>query len=130
PTLQPYLLSEMARGVVENVTGSIGGFVRARWSEGGGLQTEGQFDLNNLSMATGGLGPIEGVNGQVRVTDFLEMTTPPGQTVRIAKLNPGIAMENGVISFQMLPGHQLKVEEASWPLADGRLLVEPTTVDM
>lgn len=130
PTLQPYLLSEMARGVVENVTGSIGGFVRARWSEGGGLQTEGQFDLNNLSMATGGLGPIEGVNGQVRVTDFLEMTTPPGQTVRIAKLNPGVAMENGVISFQMLPGHQLKVEEASWPLADGRLLVEPTTVDM
>ena len=127
PTLQPYLLSEMARGVVENVTGSIGGFVRARWNEGG-LATEGQFDLNNLSMATGGLGPIEGISGQVRVTDFMEMTTPPGQTVRIAKLNPGVAMENGVIRFQMLPGHQLKVEQASWPLANGHLLVDPTTV--
>lgn len=127
PTLQPYLLSEMARGVVENVTGSIQGFVRARWSEDG-LKTDGQFDLDNLSMATGGLGPIEGVSGQVRVTDFLEMTTPPGQTVQIARLNPGIAMENGVIRFQMLPGHQLKVEQASWPLAKGQLLVEPTTV--
>lgn len=127
PTLQPYLLSEAARGVVENVTGSIGGFVRARWNEGG-VATEGQFDLNNLSMATGGLGPVEGVTGQVRVTDFAELTTPPGQTVRIAKLNPGIAMENGLIRFQMLPGQTLKVEQASWPLADGRLLVEPTTV--
>lgn len=127
PTLQPYLLSEMARGVVENVTGSVRGFVRARWS-GDDLKTDGQFDLDNLSMATGGLGPIEGVNGQVRVTDFLEATTPPGQTVTIARLNPGIAMENGVIRFQMLPGHQLKVEQASWPLARGQLLVEPTTV--
>ena len=127
PTLQPYLLSEMARGTVENVTGSVKGFVRARWNEGG-LKTDGQFDLDNLSMATGGLGPVEGVNGQVRVTDFLEMTTPPGQTVTIAKLNPGVAMEGGVIRFQMLPGHQLKVEQASWPLAKGQLLVDPTTV--
>lgn len=127
PTLQPYLLSEMARGTVENVTGSIRGFVRARWNEGG-LKTEGQFDLDNLSMATGGLGPVEGVNGQVRVTDFLTMTTPPGQTVTIAKLNPGVAMEGGVIRFQMLPGYQLKVEQASWPLAKGHLLVDPTTL--
>lgn len=129
PTLQPYLLSEMARGVVENVTGSIGGFVRARWNEGG-FRTDGQFDLNNLSMATGSLGPVEGVSGQVRVTDFLAMTTPPGQTVRIAKLNPGIAMENGVIRFQMLPGRQLKVEQASWPLANGHLQIDPATVAM
>lgn len=127
PTLQPYMLTEMARGVIENVSGTVTGFVRARWTPDT-LATDAQFDLNSLSMATGGLGPVDGISGQVVFTDFLGMTTPPGQTVTVARLNPGVAMENGILRFQMLPGRRLKVEEAGWPIAGGRLLVEPAVL--
>lgn len=127
PSLQPYMLTEAARGVVENVTGTVGGFVRARWTAEQ-LKTDAQFDLKALSMATGGLGPVEGISGHVVLTDFLGMKTPPGQKLTVAKVNPGVAMENGEFRFQLLGDQKLKVERAGWPLADGELLVDPTVV--
>lgn len=128
PTLQPYQLSEMARGVVENVSGKVGGFVRARWSGNGLDAADGQVDLDAVSMATAALGPIEGVSGRLRFTDLLAPATPPSQTLTIGKINPGIAMENGILRFQLLPDQKLKLEALSWPLAGGRLAVQPTVI--
>ncbi|MGK2284825.1 intermembrane phospholipid transport protein YdbH family protein [Pedomonas sp. V897] len=127
PTLQPYMLTEAARGVVENVSGAVSGFVRARWTPEA-MSTDARFDLDGLSMATGGLGPVDGVSGQLVFTDFLGLKTPPGQTVTVARVNPGVAMENGVFRFQLVGDQKLQVEQAGWPLADGELRVDPTVV--
>jgi hypothetical protein len=128
PMLQPYQISETVRGVVANVEGPIDADIGAHWS-GADFRTDARFDFKALNMATAALGPVKGVSGLVVFDDFAKLTTPPGQHVTVAQINPGIAVKDGVIRFQMKPDLNIALESAAWPFAGGRLSVLPTTFD-
>lgn len=128
PDLQPFQLSELARGVIENVSGSVSGIARARWTPGG-MASSGHVTLADLSFATAALGPIDGINGTVNVDDLTALTTPPGQTLTIARINPGVAISDGTLRFQLQPDFRLALEDVRWPFAGGTLAVAPTVLD-
>ncbi|MES1201831.1 MAG: YdbH domain-containing protein [Pseudomonadota bacterium] len=128
PALQPYQISETVLGVVANVEGPVDADIGAHWS-GADFRTDARFDLKALNMATAALGPVEGVSGVVVFDDFAKLTTPPGQRITVAKINPGIEVKDGIIHLQMKPDLNVALESAIWPFAGGRLSVLPTTFD-
>jgi hypothetical protein len=126
-TLDLYEVTELARGVVDGVTGPVGIDLQARW-DGGGMTTGGHVRLNDVNLNAAALGPVAGLSGDVEFNDLALLTTPPGQTLAVRQLNPGVIVENGVITFQMLAADRIRMESAAWPFAGGTLSVDPQMV--
>jgi hypothetical protein len=124
---QPHDISELVRSVVADVYGPVSGEARVRWASNT-LSAEGVARLDNLSMATATMPVIDGVTGEVRFDDLFALTTPPGQHVTIALLNPGVAVRDGAIDFQLLGPDRVALERAVWPFAGGELAVEPAII--
>jgi hypothetical protein len=110
------------------VDGAVDADFGAHWG-GDSFTTDARFAFENLNMATKALGPVEGVSGVVVFNDFATLSTPPGQRITVAKINPGIEVNDGVFHFQMKPDMHIALESAVWPFAGGRLSVLPTTFD-
>ncbi len=125
--LQPFELSELLRGVVENVNGGLDTKALISWS-GSTITSLADATIKAMSLATATLGPVSGINGHIFFDDLFRRTTPPGQRLYIASLNPGIAISDGIIQFQLLPDLHMKIEDARWPFADGVLRLEPVTL--
>jgi translocation and assembly module TamB len=127
PTLELYEVTALALGVVENVAGPVDGDFEARWSPAR-FEVDGALTLKDVSAATAGLGPVNGVSGRVRFDDLALLTTPPGQRLTVASVNPGIEVRDGEIGFQLKPNGVVALESAAFPFAKGKLSVQPTEV--
>lgn len=125
--LDLYEITELARGVVDGVEGPVGVDLVAAW-DGEGISTRGHISPKNINLNAVSLGPVEGLSGDVELNDLALMTTPPGQTLSLRRLNPGVVVEDGVVTFQMLAPDHIRIEGAKWPFAAGELAVDPQTV--
>ncbi len=123
--LQPKDLSDLFRGFLSNGRGTITGLADFT-IRSGILAGTGEINAVNFGFDTFRTGAIDGINGRISFSDILTLTTPPGQRVTIARLNPGIPLEDGEIEFQILGGKQANIERASWPFAGGTLDIDPT----
>lgn len=99
--LQPDTLSYLALGVIANASGEVRGTGRIDWNEEDVTST-GRFTTDALDFAAA-FGPVEGVSGTVEFTDLLGLVTAPDQRLNIAAINPGIEVNDGVLTFQMEP---------------------------
>lgn len=126
--LQPEALTRLTLGVVANVQGSIAGRGEIDWSPRGVTST-GQFGTQGLDLAAA-FGPVTGLKGELAFTDLLALETAPSQRVTIASVNPGIAVTDGALTFQLLRDQRLAVAGGRWPFAGGELLLDPTTIDL
>ncbi|HWU04314.1 MAG TPA: YdbH domain-containing protein, partial [Novosphingobium sp.] len=54
----------------------------------------------------------------------------PRQHLRVASINPGIEVTDGVATFALEPGGMLAVEGAHWPFLDGSLDLLPTRLQL
>ncbi|MCA3254023.1 MAG: YdbH domain-containing protein [Alphaproteobacteria bacterium] len=125
--LQPDEISTAFRGVVANVEGVITGEGTVRWTPDG-VTSRGHAETAKLDLATAALGPVGGVSGRIEFDDLIAVTTPAGQTVRVASINPGVLVENGVVTFRMLGPTRVAVAGAQWPFVGGRLSLRPTEI--
>ena len=126
--LQPEQLSRLALGVVANVRGSVTGEGRIDWSPGAVTST-GAFSSDDLDFAAA-FGPVRGASGTIVFTDLLGLTTAPGQTLRVASINPGIEVNDGEVAFALRGGEVLAVEGGSWPFMGGRLILRDTALNI
>lgn len=124
---QPDLLTPLTFGVVADVRGDVTGAARIDWSPGG-VRSTGRFGTEALDLAAA-FGPVTGVATTVRFDDLLAMHTPPGQVATVRSVNPGIAVENGTVRYQILAPTLVDVAGAEWPFAGGTLTLEPTRLD-
>ncbi|GAM96411.1 putativeuncharacterized protein ydbH [alpha proteobacterium U9-1i] len=127
--LQPYEISELARGVVENVRGPAAGVAEITWDKEG-VRGAGRVRLDGVSLALATIPVIENVRGEIVFDDLFALTTPPGQNVTVGLVNPGIAVANGRIRFQLLGEQRVAVESAEFDFASGILALEPTTITL
>ncbi len=126
-TLQPYQISEKARGLVDNVRGPIAIDGDITWTRSQ-LTSTGRTVLNGVSLATATIPAVTDVRGEVYFNDLFALTTPPGQHVTIGSLNPGITVTNGDVRFQLLPEGRVSIEQAQFALGGGVLAMRPTTI--
>lgn len=124
---QPEVLTRLTLGVIANAQGSVTGLGRIDWDRRG-VRSTGDFATDRMDFAAA-FGPVTGLAGKIHFSDLLGLQTPPGQTVTIASINPGVAVENGVVTYQLLPDQMVRVEQGRWPFSGGELLLEPTALD-
>ncbi|WP_404709942.1 YdbH domain-containing protein [Sphingomonas sp. MMS24-J13] len=124
---QPEMLTPLTLGVIANTVGTISGRGRIDWTADA-ITSSGDFHTDRTDLAAA-FGPVSGIEGDIHFTDLLGMVTAPHQAVRIAEINPGVSVANGVAHYQMLGPEQVKVEDAVWPFAGGTLSLDPTTLD-
>ena len=126
--LQPADLTTRALGVIANARGTVTGTGAIDWTPSG-VTSRGRFSTDKLDFAAA-FGPVQGLSGTVEFTDLINLVTAPDQEVRIAALNPGIEVTEGVVRFQIESGNRLAVKSASWPFLGGRLILAPTTLNL
>jgi hypothetical protein len=119
---QPTELSERVRGFLSNARGQLNAGAKFDIN-GGDLSGIGYVEVKDFGFDTLRVGAVDGVNGRVRFDDLLGLHTPPGQTVQVGAINPGLPLNDGVISFQMLAPTNAIIERAAWPFAGGQLVV-------
>ncbi|HVV34231.1 MAG TPA: YdbH domain-containing protein [Vitreimonas sp.] len=127
PALQPYDISELARGMVDNVRGPAAAEATISWDEQH-LASSGALHLNGVSLSTGTIPIIQDVRGDIAFDDLFALTTPPHQRLHVGLINPGIAVNNGDIAFQLLPDQRVAIEQAVFDFASGKLSLQPTTI--
>jgi hypothetical protein len=86
--------------------------------------------LEGVSLAMSTIPIIENVRGEVVFDDLFALTTPPGQQVSVGLVNPGIAVENGRLRFQLLGAQRVAVESAEFDFASGILALDPTIITL
>jgi hypothetical protein len=129
PDLQPLDLTEFARGAVISMEGAVSGVLLARW-DAEMIASNGQLDYDIDQMAIAAVPDIRAVRGTVAFDDLMSFTTGPGQTVSIGVLNPGVALRDGAVRYQLLPGGIVAVEDARWQFAAGELTLDPTQISL
>lgn len=127
PQFQPDQLTQLTFGVIANVVGSVSGAGHIRWTSHG-VTSDGVFRTPGTDLAAA-FGPATGIAGEIRFTDLLALESAPGQVVTIKTLNPGIAVNDGVVRYQLLRGTRIAVEQGRWPFAQGALTLDPTVLD-
>lgn len=124
---QPDVLTPLTFGVIADVQGSIAGEGHIAWSPEGVTST-GTFSTSGTNLAAA-FGPVTGLSTTIHFTDLLNMVSAPDQTATVAEINPGVAVENGVVHYQTLSSTVVQVLGAEWPFSGGALTLEPTTLD-
>lgn len=126
--LQPERLTRLTLGVIANVRGTVAGSGRIAWTRDGVTST-GEFATSDMALAAA-FGPVTGLTGAIRFTDLIGLVTAPGQTVRLASVNPGIEVADGVIHYQLIGNQQMQIEDGRWPFSGGELVLAPGVLDL
>ncbi|SOB86781.1 Dicarboxylate transport [Sphingomonas guangdongensis] len=124
---QPNELTSLTYGVVAAVKGVVTGDARIEWSPTVVTST-GSFGTDGLDLAAA-FGPVTGIKTRIAFTDLIGLVSAPGQVAIVATVNPGIAVENGTVRFQLIGDNRVRVQGAEWPFAGGALVLEPTLLD-
>ena len=122
--LQPKQLSALAEGVIADAKGTLTGHGRFDWDHGH-VTSSGRLSTTGFNFAAA-FGPVKGVAGSIIFTDLLGLVTAPDQKLAIATINPGIEVDDGILTFALEPGHVLVVTGAKWPFLNGQLALLPT----
>jgi translocation and assembly module TamB len=126
--LQPEELTRLTEGVIALVVGEVRGQGRIAWTGAGEVTSTGEFSTDDLDLAAA-FGPITGMQGTIHFTDLLNFQTAPGQTLRLASVNPGILVENGVITYELLPDQLVRIQQGRWPFMGGELILHETIIN-
>jgi len=124
---QPDDLTSLTYGVIADVKGTIAGAGHIAW-DAKGVISNGDFHTDGTDLAAA-FGPVTGLSGSVHFTDLLALESAPHQLVKLATVNPGIAVNDGEIRFQTLPNTRVRIEQGVWPFAGGTLTLQPTLLD-
>lgn len=127
--LQPFEISELARGMVENVRGSAGLDADIVWTRDD-IHATGTVRPQGLNLSLSTIPVVQDVRGSIYFDDLFNLTTPPGQLINVGVLNPGVEVRNGRISFQLLPERRVNIERAEFDFASGTLSLQPTEIKL
>lgn len=100
---------------------------RADWGGGVAARSGGELRIDGLELRFGGV-HARGIDGVLRVDRLWPLRIPAGQPLTIARLDAGLPFENGRIEFT-LDDTQLRVRQAGFTLAGGRLELAPLRLD-
>ncbi len=121
---QPQDFIPPLQGFVAQVEGPASGRFQAAWADGGLTRSGGVLDLTDVDMATR-FGPLDGVTTQFRLSSLVPLLTDAPQTIRAESFNPGINLQDGFISIDLLEEGRIGFTDGGWPFAEGEISIEP-----
>lgn len=124
---QPTALTNLVLGIIADVKGLVSGSGTIRWGPQG-VTSDGIYQLTDVDLAAA-FGPVKGLYSEVHFTDLLGMNTMPGQIATLREINPGVLVEDGTLTYQLLAANHVRIEGGRWPFAGGELILDPTTLD-
>lgn len=127
PALQPIDISGLARGLVANVAGKVTTAAILKIADKQ-VTGAGTVQLAGVALATAALGPVTGIDGTIAFDDLASLHTPPHQTLHIAGLDPGVAIDDVSVRFQLLGRDAVAIERLAWPFTGGGMTVRPTVL--
>lgn len=127
PGYQPEQLTRLTTGVVALVDGTLKGEGRIVWTPEGATST-GAFSTQDMNLAAA-FGPVTGLTTTINFTDLLGLETAPGQVAEVDRIQAGIDVYDGRVTYALLSGLRVQVESGRWPFAGGELLLDDTTLD-
>lgn len=126
-SFQPNELTRLTFGVIADVKGSVSGRGDIAWNPER-VSSTGTFRTTGTDLAAA-FGPVTGLSGEIHFTDLLDLVSAPGQVATIAEVNPGIAVNDGVVRYRLIEGQRVQIEGGRWPLGGGEMILEPTILD-
>jgi hypothetical protein len=126
--VQPDTLTQLAKGVVAFVNGTVTGSGRIDWDENG-TTSSGSFSSDSLDFAAA-FGPVKGASGTLVFTDLIGLTTAPDQRLKVVSINPGIEVYDGEIGIEIRGGEVLAVTGGTWPFMGGTLTMRPVAINL
>jgi hypothetical protein len=95
-----------------------------------GLDGTASFRVSDLSFQTG-LAQVQGLSLDLDLDKVLPPSSPPGQSLRIARIDPGVPIDDLTLTFQLLPGKAptLLLEQGAFRLAGGVFRLSQVTLD-
>jgi hypothetical protein len=123
--VQPLRLVPALARQVSDVAGLLDADGELRW-DADGLDGTLSVLLEDLSLTTGPA-RIEGLSGVVRLDHLLPPSTPPDQRLSVTRLDIGLPLTDGLLTFQLEPD-ALLVERLRFRFAGGTLRAAPFRV--
>lgn len=123
--LQPQTLIPAFRGKVARVEGEARAKLSLAFSDGAFTASSGTVQLVNMAVGTAP-GPITGLNTTMRFASLFPLQTYGEQQLTMKSFNPGFPLENGVLSFTLVP-EGVQVASAVWPIGSGAFVLDPFT---
>ncbi len=124
---QPDLLTRLTFGVVAEVRATVTGDAHIGWTPEGVTST-GTFATKDAALAAA-FGPVSGLSTTIHFSDLLSLASAPAQVATVKTINPGIAVTDGTIVYQLLPEQRVQIDSGVWPFAGGTMTLLPTTLD-
>jgi hypothetical protein len=129
--LQPTDLSPLAAPLGTAVAGSARFTGVVRWTKGGVDGGEGLLATPGLDFKSPA-GQVSGLAGEIRFTSLAPLVAPPGQVVRLRRVEAAIPLTEAVVTFGLdetalrvtggeaqVGGGRVEVERLELPLAEG-----------
>ncbi len=123
--LQPQALFPTLKGKIARVEGEAKAKLNIDFADGTLTQSSGTVDLIDVNLGTAP-GPIEGLNTTLTFTSLLPLETDGTQRLTLKSFNPGLPLEDGVVTYRLLP-EGVAVDAAHWPIGNGAFSLDPFT---
>jgi len=126
--LQPQYVIPALRGRLAEVSGEASAEFEFAFSGGGPVSSFGSTELKNMQIGTI-VGPFTGVNADLTFDSIFPLQTDGVQTATLSGFDPGFALNNGTVKFEMVP-EGIRIDQALWPVISaeqekGQVYVEP-----
>jgi len=123
--LQPQTLFPAFRGKVARVEGEARAKLNLSFSQGAITRSSGTVQLVDMALGTAP-GPIAGLDTTLSFASIFPLQTDGLQTLTMKNFNPGFPLEDGVMSFSLIPDG-VEVASADWPIGNGSFALDPFT---
>ena len=123
--LQPQTLVPAFQGKIARVEGEARAKLNIAFADGALTDSSGTVELVDMAVGTAP-GPITGLNTTMGFSSLWPLKTNGQQTLKLESFNPGMALEDGVVTYNLVEGGA-EVFSAEWPIGNGWFSLDPFT---
>lgn len=114
------------QGVVLDMVGDVSGSASMAWGPNQATVSDAKLSTANLDFRTL-LGQVTSLTGDFSLDDLITVRSAGPQRFTVAQFDPGLPIQDLNVVFTLPGDNTLRLTDASWPFAKGKLSVRPAS---